>query len=562
MTYALSSGVMGLQAHQTMLDVAGNNLANVNTTAFKASRVGFAELLGQTLQQGSRPTDQLGGTNPQKIGSGVGVASITPNTGQGGIVNTGNPFDVAIDGQGYFVVNDGNKNVYTRAGTFAVDEDGHLVDPSTGFLVQRIGVVGESDGFQTVGDSSINVPYDVSLPAQQTTSVTVTGNLSADETNEVQTQVSSSTIAYSYSNGSTAVLTTEIDQMDQFTGGSQPDGQLGGGESGTITISGYHPDGTAFSSGLTFTVNDTTTCGDFIDHLNNNVLTGSTASLYNGRIRVTDDTTGYSRSDISISYSGTGTLDTPAYFELTTVGGDSVKNVNIGIYDSQGGKHVLSAAFVKTDTINTWDLVITSVTGGVESINLDERRINGVSFDPQSGAFTGIPITETSEFIMTFSHDPVTPQTVAIDLGTVGGFDGITQFAGSSTAVAREQDGYGAGSLTSVSIDRGGVLVGAFSNGTKRDIATMAIGLFNNDSGLLGIGGGYFIPSPNSGDPVIGEALTGGAGATIGGALEKSNADVATEFVTLIQAQNGYQANARTIRVANEVLQELANLIR
>jgi flagellar hook protein FlgE len=156
----------------------------------------------------------------------------------------------------------------------------------------------------------------------------------------------------------------------------------------------------------------------------------------------------------------------------------------------------------------------------------------------------------------------VTPQTVAIDLGTVGGFDGITQFAGSSTAVAREQDGYGAGSLTSVSIDKGGVLVGAFSNGTKRDIATMALALFNNDSGLLGIGGGYFIPSPNSGDPVIGEALTGGAGATIGGALEKSNADVATEFVTLIQAQNGYQANARTIRVANEVLQELANLIR
>jgi len=562
MTYALSSGVTGLQAHQTMLDVAGNNLANVNTTAFKASRVGFAELLGQTLQQGSRPTDQIGGTNPQKIGSGVGISSISPNMGQGGIMNTGNPFDVALDGQGYFVVSNGASNLYTRAGNFAVDEDGHLVDPSTGYLVQRTGVVGEADGFQTVGDSSINVPYDVSLPARLTSSVSVTGNLSADERGEPQTQVLTSTVAYSYDSGSTAALTTEIDQLDQFTGGSEPDGQLGPAETGTITISGYHGDGTSFGAGLTFTVNTTTTFGDFIDHLNNNVLNGATASLANGRIQVTDDATGYSQFDISISYSGFGSLEVPPYFEMTTVGGEAVKNANIGVYDSQGGKHVMSAAFVKTDTVNTWDLVITSVTGSVESISPDNRRIRGISFDPQSGALAGIPATETSEFVMTFSHDPASPQRIAIDLGTAGGFDGVTQFAGSSTAVARDQDGYGAGSLTSVSVNKQGVLVGAFSNGIKKDIATMAIGLFNNDSGLLGVGGGYFVPSANSGDPVLTEAMTGGAGSTIGGALEKSNADVATEFVTLIQAQNGYQANARTIRVANEVLQELANLIR
>lgn len=562
MTYALSSGVTGLQAHQTMLDVAGNNLANVNTTAFKSSRVGFAELMGHMLQPGSRPTDQIGGTNPQKIGSGVGISTISPNMGQGGIVNTGNPFDVALDGQGYFVVSDGTSQLYTRAGTFAVDEDGHLVDPSTGYLVQRLGVVGESDGFQVPGDSSINVPYGISLPAQLTSFVTVTGNLSADETHELQTQVSTSTVAYSYGGGSTAALATEIDQLDQFTGGSEPDGQLGPTETGTIAISGYHPDGTPLSTGLTFTVNNITTFGNLIDHLNTNVLNGATASLTNGRIRITDNVTGYSQSDIALSYSGTGLLEVPPYFEMTTVGGEAVKNVSIGIYDSLGGKHVLSAAFVKTDTVNTWDLLITSVTGGVASITPDERRINGVSFDPQSGAFTGIPATEPSEFVMAFSHDPLNPQTIAVDLGTVGGFDGVTQFAGASTAVARDQDGYGAGSLTSVSVNKEGVLVGAFSNGIKKDIATMAIGLFNNDSGLLGVGGGYFVPSANSGDPVLTEAMTGGAGSTIGGALEKSNADVATEFVTLIQAQNGYQANARTIRVANEVLQELANLIR
>ena len=114
MSYALSSGVTGLLANQEMLDVAGNNLANINTTAFKASRISFSALLGQTLAQASQPTNTTGGTNPEQIGSGVGVVSITPDTGQGSIVDTGNELDMAIDGSGYFVVNDGSSNLYTR----------------------------------------------------------------------------------------------------------------------------------------------------------------------------------------------------------------------------------------------------------------------------------------------------------------------------------------------------------------------------------------------------------------------------------------------------------------
>jgi len=562
MSYALSSGVTGLQAHQTMLDVAGNNLANVNTTAFKSSRVSFSELLGQTVQQGTQPTDLVGGTNPQKIGSGVGVSSISPNMGQGGIVNTGNPLDVAIEGQGYFVVSNGESNLYTRAGTFAVDEGGNLVDPSTGYLVQRVGLTGEADGFQVPGDSSINVPYDVALPATQTSSMKVTGNLSADETTMLQNQALTSTVAYTYDTGAIATDVTEIDQLDQFTGGSGADGQLGPGETGTITFGGFHADGTVFSSGLTLTVDENTTLGDLINHLNSNVLNGATAELVHGQIRVTDDMAGYSKSDISMSYGGAGSLETPAYFEMTAVGGTGMKGVNIGVYDSQGGKHVLSAAFIRTDDTNTWDMVLTSITGGVQEITPDNRRISGISFDSQSGAYTGIPDTEQGQFEMTFTHDPAHSQTIVVDFGTVGSFNGLTQFAGNSTAVVREQDGYGAGSLTAVSVNNEGVMIGSFSNGIKKDLATIAIGLFKNESGLLAAGGGYYTPSANSGEAVLTQAMTGGAGSTHGRALEKSNADVATEFVTLIQAQNGYQANARTIRVANEILQELANLIR
>ncbi len=132
MSVALSAGVTGLQAHQKMLDVAGNNLANVNTTAYKTTNINFSELLSQTITSASAPTSTVGGTNPQQMGSGVGVSSITRNTTQGNIVKTGNPLDVAIEGEGYFVANDGEKSVYTRAGTFPVDEDGTMVDVATG----------------------------------------------------------------------------------------------------------------------------------------------------------------------------------------------------------------------------------------------------------------------------------------------------------------------------------------------------------------------------------------------------------------------------------------------
>jgi flagellar hook protein FlgE len=561
MSYALSSGVSGLQANQEMLDVAGNNLANVNTTAFKASRVGFAELLSQTLEQASQPSSTTGGTNPQQMGSGVNVASITPNMGQGSIVDTSSPLDMAIEGEGYFVVNDGKSELYTRAGAFGVDASGYLVDPATGYRVQRIGLTGESEGFQMPGDSNIQIPYGVALPAKATSKITLTGNLSSDAAGTPQAQVLTSSTAYTLT-GSQAAGTAQIDQLDQFSGGSGAGGQLGAGQTGTITIAGFNRDGTDLVNGLSFTVTSATTVNDLIDHLNNNVLTDATASLANGQICITDQATGYTKSDLTLSYSGAGVLATPPYFEVTTVGGAESKNVNIAVFDSQGGKHVLSAAMVRTDTVNTWDLILTSVTGDVQTIDPASRRVSGLSFDPQTGAFTGIPDTEAGQFVVTFSHDAGHPQTLSLDLGTTGLFDGLTQFAGNSTAVAREQDGYEAGNLSAVSVDSAGTLVGAFTNGVKKDLATLQVALFNNPAGLQRTGGGYLAGSANSGAAVATQAGSTGAGVIHGSALEKSNADVASEFVNLIEAQNGYQANARTIRVATEILTELTNLIR
>ncbi|MHC4487668.1 MAG: flagellar hook-basal body complex protein [Planctomycetota bacterium] len=671
MSFALSAGVTGLQAHQKMLDVAGNNLANVSSTAFKATRITFSELLSETIKKASQPTSTIGGTNPQQMGSGVGISGISPNMAQGNLVNTGNPLDLAVEGEGYFVVNDGSQDVYTRAGAFAVDADSNLVDPASGYLVQRIGSVGVSEGFQTAGDSNIHVPYDVAMAANATSEIKVVGNLSADATfPTTQTNVLKSNVAYTTNSGTTATTTTRIADLDQFTGTS-------GLSAGVITFSGYEPDGTALSSAspsvdLTMPITSTTTLGDVLTWLNTNegtagidevqtisgtatsgtftlshgtettgtmgynatavqietalealtgiddvtvaggplgtagvtvtfdgaavdetdhaLLTvnnvdllggtvsasettkgravqgvlgsGATATLAHGKITITDTVAGFSKSDLAMSYSGDGTLTTPAYFEIATVGGEEVKSINITVYDTQGGKHVLSGAFVRTDTANTWDMVMTSITGDIYAVDMGARRIEDIGFAASDGSFSGLTGTDTAEFTVTFAHDTANPQTMTVDTGTTGQLDGLTQFAGNSTAVAREQDGYEAGSLASVSADSGGTLIGVFSNGIKKNIATLMIALFQNPAALESQGGGYFNFSANSGGAIATQALSGGAGAIHGGALEKSNADVATEFVNMIQAQNGFQANARTIKVANEILRELTSLVR
>lgn len=569
MSTALSAGVTGLQAHQRMLDVSGNNIANVNTTAFKSSRINFAELISDTLAKASQPTSAIGGTNPQQIGSGVGVSGLTSNMTQGNIVKTGNPLDLAIEGGGYFVLNNGQQSVYTRAGAFTTDLNNNLIDPATGYKVQRIGSVGEDDGFQAVGNYDISIPYNIALPASATSRVSLSGNLSSDtDLNTPQVHKIASTVTYTVPSGY-ANLTTPIDELNQFSGGGGTGGKfnLASGESGTIAITGYQSDGTAINS--TFTVGtdgqatpECVTLGDLVDHLNT-VLDGATASLVNGKLQILDDSSGYSRTDIRLDYSANGSsgssLTNPSCFEVMVVGGTEVKNSTQTVYDSQGGEHSLNISFVRNDSDNSWDMLVRSISGDVDTLGLDARRIKGISFNTD-GSFDNC--IDSSDIAIVFGNDPSTVQTIEIALGTTGELDGLTSYSGSSTAFIKDQDGYGSGSLSSFSVNKNGVIVGSFTNSIKRDIGTIQIALFQNAAGLESVGSGYYIPSANSGEAIATHGLTGGAGAVHGSSLEKSNADVATEFINLIEAQNGYQANARTISVANAILQELTNLIR
>jgi flagellar hook protein FlgE len=138
----------------------------------------------------------------------------------------------------------------------------------------------------------------------------------------------------------------------------------------------------------------------------------------------------------------------------------------------------------------------------------------------------------------------------------------MSQFGGDSTATAVTQDGQGSGTLTDVSFDNAGNLMGNFSNGRTVPIAQLAIAAFNNEGGLIRNGENYFSTGAGSGEPLIGTAGSGGRGVTQGAALEGSGVDIAIEFSRLILAQRGFQVNSRTISAANETLQELANIIR
>jgi len=560
MSNALLAGVSGMKAYQQMIDVAGNNLANINTTAFKGSRVRFSDLLSETLKDAAQPTAGVGGMNPQQIGSGVTVASVDRDMSQGSLLTTGQPLDMAIEGDGFFVLNDGQSDIYTRVGALAVDSDFCLVDPSTGYRVQRIGSEGVEEGFQDPSGSSIRIPYDQALPAQGTEVITYNGNLSADEVKATTNKLRAG-MQYTTASGAAASRDTLLTDLMQG-GDTLIDGDV-------VLLSGTRRDGSAYTDEAfdVFSGGVSNTIEDLLDFINETLADPtdptnlwSMATISNGELVVTDIESGYSQTDLNLSMSdtSTGALEFPKYLELEEVGAEASRNTNIEVFDSQGIAHTLSATFVKTDTLNKWDLVLTSMTGDVDVTN---RRISGINF-LADGTYGALDDPTSGYFTMNFAHNPTTSVSMSVELGTLGEMDGLSQVGGASTAVPNDQDGYAAGWLSSISVSLDGVLVGLFSNGARRDIAALRLATFQNPAALVALGGNYYAASANSGEPVLVKALSGGAGAVHGGSLEEANVDTADEFVNLIQAQNGFQANARTIRVSNEMLQELTNLIR
>ena len=179
MMRSMFAGVSGLRSHQQMMDVVGNNISNINTPGYKASRVVFQDTLSQVLRGGTGAAGPAGGVNPQQVGLGVRVAGIDMVNTQGPIQNTGRPTDVAIQGDGYFVVRSGAESLYTRGGSFGFDDAGNLTDP-TGAVVQGWLADPVTGALTTTGPSGdIRIPLGQSIAPQKTGTVTIGGNLSS-----------------------------------------------------------------------------------------------------------------------------------------------------------------------------------------------------------------------------------------------------------------------------------------------------------------------------------------------------------------------------------------------
>ncbi|SFI36967.1 flagellar hook protein FlgE [Planctomicrobium piriforme] len=554
MANSMITGVSGLQSHQKMIEIVGNNLANLNTVGYKERTGVFADVLYETLRGGSSGTAGVsGGTNPVQVGTGSRLSSIRSNMTAGGMESTGSDLDLALDGDGFFVVNNGTSNLYTRAGTFQIDKNGLLVDSGTGYPVQRFGIVGESNeefpSFQTAGDASINIPLGANVPGRATQNVNINGNLPS--AGAIPTAGVLSTSAW-LSGGSAATSSSLLNSLDFVTTPYQA------GDS--ITISGTDTDGSAVS--VSVPVSATTTVGDLMAALNSAIPGTTTTISSTGALSLTANDAGKSYLSVAL-LDGTGNTGgsdfTEAPFVVSQTGVDgAVVRGGVQVYDLTGGVHTINYQFAKKAD-GTWDM--TASLDPTQGTMIDST-VTGITFGA-NGAFSHSTGTGNGDANMTIQFAgqsaPLTFNIVLDGGGTTG--SGLNSFSGDAS-ISSKQDGYANGTLTSVQVDSSGIIQGVASNGTQFPIAQLAIGNFRNPQGLEAVGNNFYNSSLSSGDVQLGSAGASGNGVVRAGQLEQSNVDIAVEFTRLIVAQRGFSANARTITVTNDVLQELTNLIR
>lgn len=547
MSRSLMTGITGLRTHQQKLDVVANNLANMNTIGFKSQSAIFSDLMYNVARGASAATEDSGGINPQAVGTGVQTAQITRSFTQGSLEATSNVFDFAIQGEGFFSLGGpSDDKVYSRAGAFSLDANGRLVDPATGYLVQRMGDAGEgTDGgiqFQDIGETYINVPIGTSIPGAESSLVNFDGNLPSSASPPVA-EVLQSFAGFATSggpaDGTTLLSDLTINTVDYVPGD-------------TIDISGTNPDGTPFSTSLAA---DTATMQDLVDSLNA-AMTGATASLdVDGTLVVTADDTGEGFLSLlfedAAGNTGASVFSANTMFQTTAGSDGDTYQLSMEVYDLRGESHRTDFEFRK-QSANTW-----SVTASVrpESGVMVDGSVLNLTFN-EDGSYSLAGVTGVGDANIEIQFNGITtPQEVTLD------FSRLSHLA-SDYSITQTQDGIPPGALASVAVSTTGELTGLATNGRTIPLAQLAIAMFSNPNALDAIGNNYFKQSLSSGEVSLGRGKAGNRGQIMGGQLERSNVDIAQEFTQLIVAQRGFSANARTITVSDQMLEELTNIIR
>jgi flagellar hook protein FlgE len=637
---SLYTSVSGLKGHLTSLNVSGNNISNINSIGFKGGRVTFRETLVQTIRGASRPQDGLGGVSPLQIGLGMGVGTIDNIFSQGVLQNTGVPTDLGINGEGFFILSDGEREYYTRVGAFGYDADGNLVNPANGLIVQ--GRIADSNGVISAGAAiqSITLPFGRKVPAKSTAEVDFGCNLDASATTATAQLISAGATGITSVYG-TAVngaggnheitITGDNATASSLAGsnlvnpgaldGSETLGVLGVTEFSDFTISvDGQPDVAITGLSTSSTVTD-------LINIINSTVTGVTASLQAGEVVLTrdyagDGTTHNIMTSLAVDGNVTrqifgsavgnaftvnnGTASTLVATDVFTPTGkapmgavslslltNETTGLVTGIADLGGGGVGIDAndglgagtATIETAATEHYSSIVVFDTLGVEhnltvrfskaptaglwywDASLDgSEQIKGgqtgtVSFNEDGSLSSFVYGGGSTSFVFSPANGADEVR-VGFNGGTPGSFDGITQFSSPFSTTAKAQDGYGMGALTSVSIDTAGVITGFFSNGISKPIAQIILAKFNNPAGLEKMGDGLYLTSSNSGIAMKGEPGKIVSATISGGALEMSNVDLAEEFVGMVVAQRGFQANARVLSASDEMLTELVNMTR
>jgi len=635
MLRSLQSGVSGVKGHQTMLDVVGNNISNVNSVGFKKSRVTFQDLLYQNMRGATAPVGNMGGTNPMQIGLGVNVAAIETIQTQGPPQYTGNRTDLAIQGDGYFIVGSGEGAFYTRAGNFVLDGNGNMVQSGTGLQLMGYKVeVDPNDPTRYIVETDlqgINIPVGQKLEAMATTLVGFRCNLDSrvgsylpfgfeGENVTFNPVINGQEVQIGFSEGDDATgfinVTFEgspLLSIDLI--GVDSDGPVFANDSGTIAIGEVGED----SYTVTFTGSDNLLT--ITDDGGNVVWETDLSNYFNFATFAAEDSGGDSFNFVAEfdppgeelhlwGYDGTTLvhyyydvmMDEEGRFETVTLnttdpnpdpsddgfgfspvvssGGyaitfedpsrpaseqvlltlsqqlDSTHSAKLDIYDSLGNPHTLEVKWSKIGP-NQWSWMAyfpdepgLSGSSGVIGFGPDGKVSSGgtVSMDVDFGAYGADVSTITLDF---------SGKSLGKDL-----VDGVTQYGSGFTTKAYYQDGYPMGVLQDFSVGQDGTIVGSYSNGRNKTLYSLPVALFANPQGLVKKGETLFSVSPNSGLPEIVTPQEGGAGSILGGTLEMANVDLTEEFVNLIMAQRGFQANARVITTSDQVLEELMNIKR
>ena len=568
LTSALFTGLSGLDVNQARLSVVGNNIANVNTVAFKSSRALFKPQFYVTDAGGTPPSGDFGGTNPNQRGLGAVVATIEKNFQPGAIEPTGKPTDLAIDGTGFFVVQ-GDEQSYTRDGSFSLNASNQLVS-SSGQFVQ--GYVADEDGTIPAGElSNITIPLGTTTTASATENVKLEGNLNADGEVATGASVLSSQLLTT-AGGTVPTGATLLTDLRETAGGATP---FAAGD--VLTLSGEKAGRTLDAA--EFTVTAASTVDELRTFFSSGLGIDETGPLIPGNptpgaTLETDATdpnsarlfvVGNVGTENALALTGTAFVSSSAASPLTfgdatnaagftsSPTGESVHTSFVG-YDSLGTPITVDVTAVlesKADDGNTWRFFVSS------GDDTDQNLVvgNGTLKFGTDGKL--IESTGTSVTIDRADTGATSPTTVKLDFSTM-----TSLTSSSSELVMTGQDGSPLGTLQAFSIGADGTVTGAFSNGKTKPLAQLAVATFDNPNGLVDRGGNQFLEGPNSGVAVISKPLTLGAGAIRAGALELSNVDLSEEFINMIISSTGFSASSRVITTSDQLLTELLNSAR